>query len=332
MIGDEEGDQTVKRFNWSGMSGSVLGFGCGSALGRVGRTDSLRAMDAAWNAGVNVFDVAPSYGFGAAEALVGEFLDGRRAEAVVVTKFGLPPRSSARRLARFKPLVRGLLKAVPAARSAVQRVANAEASPSDFDAVLVRPSVEASLRALRTDYLDVLLLHGPPEDAVGDVALLTELEGLVTAGLVRAVGLSGSPRLVAVADEVSSPLRVLQSNISPLDLANLDVAAGTSRLFMANHVFGGATGIERIDAVLAANRDRLPADLRRRAGRRDTRLIAEVALNVVLRDTGVHVAVPSMMNLEHLAANVAAVEHSELSDDDVDMLRQAFLDVDPVAV
>src|SRR5580704_5522793 len=50
---------------------SVLGFGCGSVMGRVGRSASLRAMDAAWESGITLFDTARSYGFGEAEAVGG---------------------------------------------------------------------------------------------------------------------------------------------------------------------------------------------------------------------------------------------------------------------
>src|ERR1700693_2773414 len=49
---------------------SVLGFGCGSVLGRVGRGASLRAMHIAWDAGIPLFDTARSYGSGDAEAVL----------------------------------------------------------------------------------------------------------------------------------------------------------------------------------------------------------------------------------------------------------------------
>ena len=65
---------------------SVLGFGCGSVMGRVGREESLRAMNVAWDAGITLFDTARSYGFGEAEAVLGEFLSGKREQAVIATK------------------------------------------------------------------------------------------------------------------------------------------------------------------------------------------------------------------------------------------------------
>ena len=69
----------------------MLGFGCGSVLGRVGHSASLRAMNIAWDQGITLFDTARNYGFGGAEALLGEFLRGKRAQAIVATKFGINP-------------------------------------------------------------------------------------------------------------------------------------------------------------------------------------------------------------------------------------------------
>src|SRR4029077_14304344 len=105
----------MRYFDVEGVRGSVLGFGCGSVMGRVGRVQSLTAMGAAWGAGITLFDVARSYGYGEAEGLVGEFLQARRAEAVIVTKFGIVPTSSRTTAlkARLKPLVRKGLHVVP---------------------------------------------------------------------------------------------------------------------------------------------------------------------------------------------------------------------------
>ena len=55
---------------------SVLGFGCAALMGRVGRRDSLAALAAAQDAGINFFDTARSYGYGESEALLGQFLTG----------------------------------------------------------------------------------------------------------------------------------------------------------------------------------------------------------------------------------------------------------------
>src|ERR1700722_2718455 len=70
---------------------SVLGFGCAPLMGRVGRRDSLKALAAAENGGINFFYTARWYGYGEIEGLLGAFLKGRRQSAVICTKFGILP-------------------------------------------------------------------------------------------------------------------------------------------------------------------------------------------------------------------------------------------------
>ncbi len=67
------------------------GVGCSAVLGRVGRKESLAALGAAYDAGITFYDTARSYGYGESEALLGEFLRGRRDSVVVSTKFGILP-------------------------------------------------------------------------------------------------------------------------------------------------------------------------------------------------------------------------------------------------
>ena len=46
----------------SGLRAPQVGFGCSALLGRTGRTESLRALAAAWDEGIRFFDIARSYG------------------------------------------------------------------------------------------------------------------------------------------------------------------------------------------------------------------------------------------------------------------------------
>lgn len=73
------------------MALAKLGFGTSQLMGRVGRKQSLRLMEVAFDAGIRHFDTAPLYGLGAAEAMVGEFARKRRAEITITSKFGDAP-------------------------------------------------------------------------------------------------------------------------------------------------------------------------------------------------------------------------------------------------
>ena len=70
-----------RRFGKTGLRVSEMGFGCwaigGNAYGPVRDKDSLEALAAAWDFGVNFFDTADTYGEGHSEELLGKFLKGR---------------------------------------------------------------------------------------------------------------------------------------------------------------------------------------------------------------------------------------------------------------
>jgi len=153
-----------RRLGKSGLTVSVVGLGCNN-LGRANTaTESQEGTDAvvhaALEAGVTLFDVADTYGRepGLSETMLGKALGGRREEAVVATKFGMDMHG---------------------------------ANGPDFGARGGRrylvTAVEASLRRLGTDRIDLYQFHTP--DPVTPIEeTLSALDDLVTAGKVRYVG------------------------------------------------------------------------------------------------------------------------------------------------
>ena len=75
----------------TGIETSCLGFGCASLGSRVGEAPGLRALEAAFDAGVTWLDLAPLYGGGRAEEIAGRFLKGRRDAVQICSKVGLAP-------------------------------------------------------------------------------------------------------------------------------------------------------------------------------------------------------------------------------------------------
>lgn len=195
----------------SGRQTTCLGFGCSSIMGGLGRRDSLRMLDAAWDAGLRHFDVAPSYGYGEAEACLGEFLQRHQGEVTVTTKFGIPPasQSAAARLIRkaARPVVNGLpgLKkllrpAPPEAATALMPKVERKPAPRAakapnpiFNAQEAQASLERSLAALRTGRTDLFLLHEATAEDLTDNGLLRLLEDAASAGRIGSFGV-GSDR------------------------------------------------------------------------------------------------------------------------------------------
>jgi len=299
---------------------SVLGFGCGSVMGRVGRKDSLRAMHAAWDAGVTLFDTARSYGYGEAEGLLGEFLVGRREQAVVVTKFGILPKPMTAWKRFAKPVVRGVLRVAPEIRDMVRQGIVGEMSAGHFDVATLRSSLEESLRQLRTEYVDVLLAHEAPEDVYRRDDLMEELEKVVAEGKARRVGVASTAKVAAYGWATNLPvIQALQFPAFFLGPIQWEEAHLGERFMMVNHVFGGVKYAHQAmkllkamrddDAVDGALRGKLQGDLRER--------LAEVAFAAVLRATKAHVVVASMLKPENLRANVVAIERERFSAEEV---------------
>jgi D-threo-aldose 1-dehydrogenase len=181
----------------TGITTSVLGFGCSRLLGPTNRDEALRLLETAYDAGIRHFDVARAYGSGDAEAVVGRFLDGRRDRVTVTTKFGIRPLPAVADRRLLLGTARRLMKASPAVRRFLGRQGARLVKRGVFSVEEAKTSLETSLRELRTDYVDIFLLHDcEPEDCTPD--LLEFLQTTVAAGKVRAFGVGTSVESAAV--------------------------------------------------------------------------------------------------------------------------------------
>ncbi|MGH8970002.1 MAG: aldo/keto reductase, partial [Actinomycetes bacterium] len=117
----------------SGLLVSTVGLGCNNLGGRIDADASRAVVGAALDAGITLFDTADVYGEdGGSEKVLGQLLHGHRDEVVLATKFGYRPQDL------YGP------------------VAGAKGGRA-----YVRRAVEASLRRLRTDHIDLYQLHSP---------------------------------------------------------------------------------------------------------------------------------------------------------------------------
>lgn len=133
----------------------VVGLGCNNFGRRLDASRTAEVVDAAIDAGVTFFDTADVYGQGQSEEYLGKALGGRRGQVLIATKFG----------------------------SSMQGFG--EGGRPEY----IHKAVEASLRRLGTDYIDLYQIHRP--DAKVPIAdTLAALNELVQAGKVREIGCS----------------------------------------------------------------------------------------------------------------------------------------------
>lgn len=135
----------------------------GSSIGNPDHQDSIRVIHKALDAGINLIDTADAYSIapqGASEVVVGKALKGRRNDVILATKFGRP------------------ISEDPNQRGTSRR--------------WIMAAVEASLRRLQTDYIDLYQVHRlDPDTDVEET--LSALSDLVHSGKVRAIGSSTTP-------------------------------------------------------------------------------------------------------------------------------------------
>jgi hypothetical protein len=177
-----------------GLTARRIGFGCAGLMQSSSSRHRQRLLAEAFDQGIRHFDVARMYGLGVAESELGRFARTRREELLIATKFGIEPAQTAVRLARLQAPARALVGRLPTLREAVRRRTAAFHQPHRYDPATLNSSLEASLRELGTDYVDVFFIHGPaPGDAVDMAELGEALESLRDAGRVRAWGVAGDP-------------------------------------------------------------------------------------------------------------------------------------------
>jgi aryl-alcohol dehydrogenase-like predicted oxidoreductase len=173
-----------------GKSTSQIGLGCARLVGRRSLRRSAELIETALDLGIRYFDVAPSYGMGTAEEVVGEVLGGSN-QVTVATKVGIPrPRYGARAdLLRWlaMPILNRQRSLKALATRMYSRSSTVERGSFDFSRRAIRTSLEVSLEKLRRDSVDVFLAHEPEvRDLVPSVD--EGFEELVREGLITAFG------------------------------------------------------------------------------------------------------------------------------------------------
>ncbi len=174
-----------RKLGSQGLVVSALGLGCmgmSQSYGVADETESVATIHRALELGVNFFDTAEVYGPFINEELVGRTLEGKRQEVILATKFGF-------------------------------QIENGKVSGTNSRPEHIREVAEASLRRLRTDYIDLFYQHRvdpnvPIEEAAGAVS------ELVSAGKVKYFGLSEAGEQTIRRAHRVHPVSALQSEYS----------------------------------------------------------------------------------------------------------------------
>jgi aryl-alcohol dehydrogenase-like predicted oxidoreductase len=175
-------------------SGSI-GFGCAYIMGGFEKKRNIKLLLSAFDCDIKYFDTAPMYGQGTSEEVVGEAFASNRHRISIATKVGIP-HSTYTRKAEFlraiaTPIRRYLPKVSRGAATVLYKAGPSRPSPRNLTPLAVVRSVEDSLIRLRTDYVDLLLLHDAMLHEVTP-ELIDGISRMKSAGKVLRLGVASS--------------------------------------------------------------------------------------------------------------------------------------------
>jgi aryl-alcohol dehydrogenase-like predicted oxidoreductase len=269
-----------------------LGLGC-QPLGMpdLAENEVRTLLDTALETGVNLLDTAPAYGL--SEERIGRYLAGRRDDVILVTKLGY---------------------GVPGC--------------PDWTGKCVRRGVDAALERLRTDYLDIALLHSCDLETLQKGEVVEALESARDQGKVRLAGYSGENDALDLAIACGR-FQVVETSVNFLDQASLDGAVKQAALAglgvlakrpLANAVWRhGIAGDDAVDEY----RRRFEA-LWPPSGQPQN--WPDTALRFAAFAANVHCAIIGTRNVAHLRSAVAAMAAGPLTYDLEQNLRERWRD------
>ncbi len=314
-----------RKFGPTDLTVSVLGFGCYEYAGGEYGDKMAAAIRSALDRGVTCFDTAPHYGptrSGESELLLGRTLGPRRKDVVVVTKCGLGWQGS--QLDRLKG--------------------------RDGRRESILPLVDQSLKRMRTDYIDVLLVHAPDVNAPFDETM-GALDSVVQQGKVRYVGVSNFTLDQIKECEATRRIQVVQYDYNTFDRRveqelypycrqqNIGVMTYGSMGFgllagtyttdtkFPDNDYRGRGGSAGWDGGMLAleHRERnlqVVEDLKPIAAKRG-KTMPQLALRWVLNHPAVSVALVGTLNVQELEENLGVLDWA-LSDEDLREVDEVF--------
>jgi aryl-alcohol dehydrogenase-like predicted oxidoreductase len=290
----------------TGLTVSSVAFGTwqlGGEWGEFDEDEGIAAIRRARELGINLFDTAQGYGFGASERLLGralrDDLDKRREEVVIATKGGL------------RMTEEGLVR--------------------DASSAWLRSGVEDSLRALAIDHIDIYQVHWPdPKVPFAETA--AALQELVDEGKIRHVGVSNFDVAQIAEFAQTRPVETVQP---PYHLFRRDAEAELLPYTLQHHIgvlvygplaHGLLSGAMRADTPFADDdwRSGSPAfkgngfsrnlevvdRLKRFAAEQLGCSVAQLAVAWTLANPAVHVAIVGARHPRHIEESLAAAELS----------------------
>lgn len=275
---------------------SAVAFGCmriASKFSQSYRREAKATLAEAFEIGINLFDTADRYDLGESERMLGRAFARDRDKIIICSKAGMTFGTRHHIHRWIKPLAKPILKRSTSAAQAAATIRRG-LDRKNFDREYIRRAIEASLRRLGTDFLDIFLLHSPPVSVLSDEGLFDTLEELRNEEKIRYYGISCSSHVTptnAVAFAQREGISVLQISVNVMNTAVFKalepVVAERQLAVMAREPFAGGEIFRNSEllAKLSEVSDLCPA---------------QVALQFVTQLTGDSVVLTGISSRAHL--------------------------------
>src|SRR4051812_36594075 len=298
---------TKKPFGRTGLQVSTLGYGAApAAYLAAGRQRTASMINKMLDAGMNVLDTAASYP--GSEKFIGENLSSRRRDYVLISKCG-------------------------------SKIPESDGAP--WSEKLIADTVDRALKLLKTDVVDVMLLHSCDLETLKKGEAIGALAKARDAGKIRFAGYSGDNEAADFATTLPD-VAVIETSINIVDQVNLNwlLKAQEKQIgVIAKRPIANAAWKQihqqpgMYQSYAKEYTDRFSAMGLRLSdlgySDADPSAWSELALRFTLSQPGVHTAIIGTTNPKNAEANIAAANKGPLPGDVVGKIRSAFRQADP---
>jgi aryl-alcohol dehydrogenase-like predicted oxidoreductase len=299
---------------------SEVGFGLWTTStgwwGEKSDDEAIAMLHAAYDRGITLYDAADTYGNGRSEEQLAKAFAGRRERVVYATKFGYDLSNSAQ-----------------------ERRGQSEL-PQDFSPAFVRAALDASLRRLQTEYIDIYQMHNARMGQIEDDALWELLESFKIEGKIRMYGVALGPAIGWLYEGVNA---VRERNVATLQIiwnmleqypgneqirAAYQARADTGYMVRVPHSSGMLEGRYTAETTFPKNDHRrhrprewlingIEKIAQLRFLERPDRTLGQAAIAWLLAEPRVMTVLPNIYDREQLAEFSAASEAPALSSDEL---------------
>lgn len=304
-----------RTFGHTDLRVSELGLGgshFGSLINQKNTSEITKTLLQALDNGINFYDTADIYGQGESEKLIGKAFKGKRDRIIIASKAGFCLSPAGSFAAKIKPLIKPLIRAARPMKKSLLQVRSAQIQ-RNFSGDYLAQALEASLKRLKTDYLDIFQLHEPPTAVLESEEVVAALEKLKAQGKIRYYGAAcrtvqdavialKNPGFSSVQVEINLLNQAAVTELLPL-VKQRNIGIIARQPFASGQIFKALQSDQETSTEQIEIQNKLKPFL---ATHPDTAL-TQLALQFVLQFEEVSVMIAGMSSRKHLEQNLAAL-------------------------